>query len=101
MKTSLLTVSDEGDPNPVIATIGTRKITIGEDASIEGWPTTDYLVKGADPGSAFMRKAAGTTFSFEFPINRWSQERPGFRPGEIVGYVQTVTGSTTFYQIED
>jgi hypothetical protein len=51
MRTSLFTVNDIGDPEPVIATVACNRIIIGEDASVSGWPLSDYEVKGNYVGS--------------------------------------------------
>lgn len=95
MKTSTFTVNNVGDPEPVIATIDCREITIGEDPSVADWPTTDYEVKGTVQDSSFVRRPAGTTFQF-LKANGLAS----FGKGQIVGYVQTVTGSTTFQMRE-
>lgn len=95
MKTSQFTVNSVGNPEPVICTLGCRTIVIGEDPSVAGWPTTDFRIKGAVPGSSFIQRPAGTMYQFQ----RISGQA-AFSPGDIVGYVDVVTGSTTFFQAE-
>ena len=95
MKTSQFTVNNVGNPEPVICTLGCRTITIGEDPGVAGWPTTDFKVKGSAPGSVAIQRPAGTSYQFQ----RISGQA-AFSPGETVGYVETVTGSTTFFQAE-
>ena len=105
MKISKFTVNNLGDPEPVIAQSYCRRITIGEDPSVDSWPTTDYEVTDNQPGSPFARRAAGTSFVF---IGGWARPSGNLNvleqliePGQVIGYVQTITGSTTFYQVEE
>ena len=95
MKTSTFTVNNIGSPEAVVATCACRTVTIGEDPSVTGWPTTDFLITGNESGSGAIQRPAGTQWTFEDPLLR-----RGFKPGDIVGYVETVTGSTTFIQVE-
>jgi hypothetical protein len=98
MRTSLFTVNDIGDPEPVIATVACNRIIIGEDASVSGWPLSEYEVKGNYVGSVFIRKSAGLSYQFESTEDK---TKKSFLPGQIVGYVKTVSGSTTFYKVEE
>lgn len=95
MKTSTFVANDLLSPEAVVCTVACRSITIGEDPSVTGWPTTDYNIYGKDPGSTAVRRPAGTQFTFEK-----ESRQSAFSPGMIVGYVETVTGSTTFLKIE-
>ena len=95
MKTSTFTVNNVLDPEPVIVTSMCRSVTIGEDPGVAGWPNSDYRVKGTAADSALTTQPAGTRFTFE---RRTGQ--PAYSPGQIIGYVETVTGSTTFLQVE-
>jgi hypothetical protein len=91
-KTLLITVNDVGDPEQVIAQTVCREIVIGEDRSVVGYPTTDYKVRMAESTSDPVQVQAGVLYAFTNP--RY------FQPGEVVGYVETVTGSTSFFQDE-
>jgi hypothetical protein len=93
--TTTYTVNDVGDPEPVIANIECSEIKIREDPSVDGWPTADYKVTGTAPGSTPISCPMGTEHLF--PAG------PGqhFVPGDIVGYVETTSGSTTFQQLEN
>jgi hypothetical protein len=95
MKTSTFTVNNIGSPEAVVCTVACRLITIGEDPRVPDWPTTDFRITGKDPGSVGIQRPSGTTFTFE----RTSRQS-AFAPGEIVGYVETVTGSTIFLKSE-
>lgn len=77
----------------VTAQTNCTQVTIGEDPSVSGWPTTDFLI--AKPGSASTprRISAGGTYTFSAMGGRFTQ-------GTIVGYVEAVSGSTTFFQDE-
>jgi len=96
MRTTTFTVNNVGDPEPIICGSFCREIRLQEDPSIGvSWPTTDYKVYGTGEISTAIQKLAGTTFT----ITRVPMQGC-FSPGEIVGYIETVTGSTTFLQIE-
>jgi len=97
MKTSTFTVNNIGDPEAVVATVRCRTITIYEDPSVVGWPTTNYLITGNELGSVAISKPAGTQYTF--PSHLLAGERIAI--GVIVGYVQTETGSTTFIKVEE
>jgi len=94
-KTSTFTVNAVGDPEPVIATIPCKQISVVEDQSVTDWPTLDYRVKGTEVGSVMVQKPAGTVFTFLCAANE-----PYFQIGQIVGYIETVSGSTTFQKVE-
>jgi hypothetical protein len=96
MRTSTFTVNSTGDPEPIIVGTNCRKVTVGEDASVSNWPTTDYLVYGTDKQSTPVQRPAGSLTVIE----RGSAQS-AFNKGSIVGYVATVTGSTTFLLIEE
>jgi hypothetical protein len=93
-KTSLFTVNAVGDPEPVTATVVSSRIEIGEDPSQAGWPTTDYLVRSPLALDSPRQMPAGTIYVFTKPNKKF------FMPGEVVAYVETVTGSTSFFKDE-
>lgn len=95
MKTTTFTVNNIGDMEAVRPTINCRRVIIGESPAVDGWPTTDYLVKGTAPDSVAVRRPLGTLFEF---IR--DPQQSGFQAGEIIGYVETVEGTTTFFQME-
>lgn len=92
-KTKTITVSNVA-PTAIVAETETVEITVGEDPSVANWPTQDFKVMKPD-GSALPRQIAiGGTYIFR-------RDRTNlYRVGEIVGYVQATTGSTTFFQDE-
>lgn len=100
MSTSQFSVNAAGNPEAVIADTVCDSIEIGEDPSVAGWPTVDYLVyKRTVPGQDVAtitprQKVAGTTYTFRKP-------KPlCYLPGEVVGWVATTTGSSTFFKDE-
>lgn len=97
MKTTTFTVNDLGDPEPVTATVPCSKIRIGEDPSVADWPVVDYQICGDYQGSVYVQKAAGTMFEFNAPVIKDKL----FKIGDIAGYVRTVSGSSTFFKIEE
>ena len=97
--TTTFTVNSIGEPEPVTAHTECQRITIKEDPSVSGWPTTDYLITGSVPGSTPIRCPAGSEYIFE--ASSGANLIQPFKVGTIVGYIETVTGSTTFQQKED
>lgn len=88
-QSSFLTV---GSSTPVAVTAdnqGDAIITIREDPSVSGWPTTDFLVSIPTSGQQQIRFRAGQSKSFGGLGTRYNA-------GQTVAYVQTVTGTTTF-----
>ena len=71
----------------------TNLLELQEDPSVAGYPTTDFLVYRPSATDLPVRYTAGTTF----PIS--TQTGP-FYPGQILGYISGVGGSTTFAQVE-
>lgn len=70
-------------------------ITIMEDPSVTGWPTTDFFLKGTNEAyDDVVRRLAGTSFKFV------AVEDGKYRAGALVGYVKAVSGETTFQHIE-
>ncbi len=90
-RTSTFSVDNVGNPEPVTAQGPCRKIIVREQGAAG---TTDYFVRQPTNTSAQVRKVAGESTLFE--------AAPGnlFQTGQIVGYVETVTGSVTFSQEE-
>ena len=65
-----------------------REIVIGEAIEVVGYPTTDYLVKGAgDPDASARRIMAGQEYAIRSRMER----------GVTYRYVKTVSGTTTFF----
>lgn len=95
MRTSQFTVNDIGDPEPIIVRSVCRHVLVGEDSSVANWPTSDYRIKGVDPSSVMVQRPAGVLTEFSRRSNQ-----SAFSPGDIVGYVEMVSGSTTFLIIE-
>ena len=93
VKTRQITVTS-GAWVPISASLYARSISIGEDPSVANWPTTAFSVAAPTSSDNPHTVAIGGTFLFQPPS-------PGsFLPGEVIGYVQTATGSTTFFIAE-
>ena len=90
--TTLFTVTNSGPREAVVAATFCNKITIREDPSVANWPTTDFQVSNTPTGSQVAQRPSGTEFQFKQKL---------YSPGQVVGYVETITGSTTFQQIEE
>lgn len=91
--TELFTVNNVGDPEAVVVKEYCARVVIGESPAVVGWPTTDYVVRKQSATSDPRRIFAGTFYTFENPRGFW-------RPGDVCGYVETVSGTTTFIRDE-
>lgn len=78
----------------VVAHIPTKSIKVREDNSVVGWPTTDFLILKPSATSGANRYPLG--FQYEF-----TNGGQLFDIGDIAGYIQTVSGTTTFAQDEE
>lgn len=95
MKTGPLITVNSVSQTPVAALTVCRRIRVQEDPSVSGWPTVDYLVYVPATTDGPMRLTAGVPHLFEKPPGRF------FSPGEVAGYLASITGSTSFAQYED
>ena len=83
----------------ITAVIDTHMITVQEDKSVSGWPTTDYTIKKPTAAATAIQRPAGSKCVFQKSTKVSTGNFPyAFKAGEVVGYIQTVTGTTTFYQ---
>ena len=89
----LFTVNAVGDPEPITCKTDCKKIIIGEDPSVSGWPTVAYKIRAPHAASAAHQRPAGTRTEFVSATH--------YKTGDIVGYVETVSGSTSFFQWEE
>ena len=71
-----------------------RNLRIAENCGVTGWPTTDLLIAKPTSSATPVRIPAGQSYTFNSPATFFSL-------GQIVGYVKTVSGSTTIDQDED
>lgn len=91
--TSQISVTN-GAATAVTAVSYCRNIRITENRGVVGWPTADFLIYKPTDAATPVRIQAGAQYTFNAP--------PSFyKPGDIVGYVKMVSGSTTFDQDED
>ena len=91
IETFTLTVDDVGAAEAVTAPVACKTLEVRE----QGDPTTDYFVRAPAAASPQHRRFAGSATIFRAPAGRM------FQPGEIVGYLETVSGSVTFSGITD
>jgi len=89
-KTRLITVSSIAD-SQVLASMFCNKLRTGEDPSVTGWPTTDFLV----------RKPKGTDDPRQVKSGGIYEVEGVFGPGDVVLLVRTKVGSTTFFIDEE
>lgn len=75
----------------IVAHLDGSDVTVEESAAVANYPTTDYDVWGPVIDSTpALRRLAGLPFVFKGP----------FRKNQVVGYVQAVSGSSSFIQSE-
>lgn len=92
-KTKTFTVTDAAAV-PVTAVTYTTAITIQEDPSVVGWPTQNFSIRKPFSTDTPIQRPIGGAYGFS--------KGGAYAPGEIAGYVQltTVSTSTTFQQDE-
>ena len=95
MITRTITVNDAGDPEEIAATSVCKRIIIAEDGSVANFPTTDWILRAPYIDSDPVRKGIGYSYVFEKPNGSF------FHPGDVAGYVELPSGSTTFQVVED
>ena len=93
MKTRQFTVNNVGDPEPVVVQTVCSQVTVGEDEEVVGYPTQDFKVRKPEKTDDTRYLGAGKTYTF--------RRHTHWNPGDIAGYVETVGGSTTFFQDEE
>lgn len=82
---------------PITATVYGNSIQVSEDASLPGFPSTDFVIfktnpLGGGPSAQGRQVTAGNQYDF---FKGLVVAQP-FHPRDIVGYIQTVTGTTSF-----
>jgi hypothetical protein len=90
-KTSLITVGS-AIAVAIVVSIPTNVVNVREDNSVVGWPTTDFYIMKPLSTSQPNRYPMGYAYQFLNPN--------GYKIGDVAGYIQTVTGTTTFSQDE-
>lgn len=96
-KTKLITVSS-ASPTAITTATACQKVTVGEDPSVSGYPTTDFLVMKPTSSDQARRVLSGNQYDFPGPRGPYGND--GWEQGRTVGYVKAVVGTTTFYQDE-
>ncbi len=91
------TVNDVGAPEEIIAHSYCRRIALKEDPSVANWPTTNFRYRAMRSDTDFVEAPAGMPVFFE----NLEAQRPLFVSGQKIALIETVTGSTSFQQIEE
>lgn len=79
------------DATQITASCYCVQVAVGEDPSVSSYPTTDLLVYKPTTSVDPRRVQAGAEYAFR------DGYQSSYGPGDVVGYVKTVTGSTTLY----
>lgn len=90
MKTTTFSVTTSD--TAITTTVAGNSVVISEDPSVADWPTTDFNIKLPASTNTAIRRSSGTAFEIVS-----DQIIPA---GKTIGYVSTVTGTTTFQKIE-
>jgi hypothetical protein len=93
-KTKTFPVTDAADL-PIVASSYAREISVAEDPSVVGWPTTGFLVKKPTPQDQGIRRPEGASYIFH-------SGGATYAPGDLAGYIRLPAGAaaTTFQQDE-
>lgn len=91
--TNLITVSS-GAFTQIVALSNCQGVTVGEDPSVSGFPTTDFLVARPLGTSNPRRISGGGSYRFTSPLGL-------FKKGQTVGFIKAVSGTTTFFTDEE
>lgn len=82
---------------PIIATVYGNRIQVQEDVAVTNWPSTNFTIFkinqiGGGPSSQGKQVTAGAPYDFFKGV---TVSQP-FHPGDIIGYIKTLTGTTVF-----
>jgi hypothetical protein len=86
----VITVDNVGQPEQIVANTHCRRVTVQEPDA-----TQDYNVRKVSATSTALKRLAGTPFTFNAP------DGGTFRAGDVVGWIETLTGSAPFEVIEE
>lgn len=92
--TKTFTVDSIGDPEPIQVVSSCRKVVIREDVSVSGWPTVEFNVMAPLQASPKVRYTNGESMSLV------AENKGYFKVGSIIGYIEAVSGSALFSQLE-
>lgn len=82
-------------PTAIVAGSSTTRVRIMENRGVVGWPTTDLLIYKPLISNAPVRIPLGSSYYFDT-----GPSKNYFSAGDIIGYVQSVLGTTTVDQDE-
>ena len=88
-----LTVNNSGNDESIVIQTVCRKVIFGESEAVTNFPTVDWLWKGVG-STDYVTCTRGTKREFYPP------ERRLFYPGDVIAFVKTASGSSTFCQEE-
>lgn len=93
MATKLVTVNNAGSDEQIVAQSVCSKITFGEDESVTNFPTVNWFYK-SPTSTDYIKRSSGSRQVFQKPNGSF------YQVGELVAYVKTETGSSSFAQEE-
>lgn len=95
LKAYTYTVNNVGDREPITVNNYCQTVTIQESPSVADWPTQGFNLSTVASGGDVAQYSPGIAYTF--PMRRGGQL---YQPGEILAYIETLSGATTFQQIE-
>lgn len=87
-KTYQVTVNAAGQTQ-ITAQTQCSEVTVQENIGIGTYPTSDFLVFKPNAAATGIRKQGGSAYTFK-------SDSGGWLPGDVIGFLQLVSGSTTF-----
>jgi len=93
-KTRQVSVTNSAATAVTMFAAGAENIRVMENRGVAGWPTSDFLVMKPSNTDVAIRVPAGSSYTFNCIQKLHAL-------GDTLGYIQTVTGSTTFDVDED
>lgn len=94
--TGPLTVNAVGFTAVIVQSDYCVEVVVKENPGVSGWPTSDFLVAKPLQTSQTIRVSAGQAYIFTPPTDARC-----FKQGNVAGYLEMVTGATTFDQDEN
>lgn len=90
-------------PQPIVAQTICKEVEVGEDQSVPGFPTVDYVIRMPTAVDDPLTLLKGQRFLFTptgSPLGKNTLHYGYYVPGDIIGYIETVSGSSDFAQDE-
>lgn len=82
---------------PITATVYGNTIQVSEDVSVTNYPSTEFVIFKVNPlGGAPSTQGRQVSAGSQYDFTKGLTVAQPFHPRDIVGYIQTITGTTSF-----